>query len=557
MRQKIGLVVLVMLLLLGGTAVQAAPPEITDIQVEGNQKVSDAKIINEMELEVGDKIDRDKLKQDLQSIIDVGYFSNVGVDFKPYKSGVQLIVKVEENPSLAEVEFEGNQVVSDSKLKELLGLAAGQIIDSNQIKKGIKKIEGYYGKEGYALARVIKREVKEDGKLYLRIAEGELNKIVVEGTEKTKDYVVTREISINPGEIIKFSQLRKDLRKLHDMDYFKQVEPKFKRAKEDPTKINLIIQVEEKPSRSLAGGLTHSAGSGLAGLVEFKNKNLFGEGKKIGLDLEYGPERHRYEFNFSQDWTFDRPLSMDLGVYRKLDTTPDDEEVLKRGGNINLGYPLVNDFRGYFGLDIEQTQEDTGWEPSHSLTLRTIRNTSNQRFNPSQGSRVSLGVEKSGIFGGSKNYTKYETDFRKYFSAGEAGSIAARLKLGTADGDDLPSHERFFVTSRGGVRGYSSDHYLAEDYDDRASFVGDSIAVANLEYRHQLMDKLTLLTFLDAGRSFKSDIEFDELGNLHYSAGLGFRIKTPVGQLGADYGYAPEGDSGEKTEFQITVGHSF
>jgi outer membrane protein insertion porin family len=197
-----------------------------------------------------------------------------------------------------------------------------------------------------------------------------------------------------------------------------------------------------------------------------------------------------------------------------------------------------------------------------SLTLRTIRDTRDDLLNPRTGERQEISVKKSGLWG-STDYSKYKLDWREYFPSGDDNSIATRFKLATSRGE-LPSSERYYLSSLDAVRGYGSDYYKShdttgdgtEDYlPEENGFIGDSLVLANLEYRAQLLDKVTGVAFIDVGNAFdRNDFQLD---NLNYSAGLGIRFDTPVGQLGLDYGYAPEGQLEEKSDFSISLGNKF
>ena len=197
-----------------------------------------------------------------------------------------------------------------------------------------------------------------------------------------------------------------------------------------------------------------------------------------------------------------------------------------------------------------------------SLSLRTIRDTRDDIFNPRRGARQEIAVKKSG-FWGTTDYSKYRLDWRKYFPVGDDDSLALRFKTATSEGD-LPSSERYYLSSLDAVRGYSNDYYKTKDTTGDGSidylpeengFIGESLILANFEYRKRLWDNITGVTFLDIGNAFERD-DF-ALDNFNYSLGLGIRFDTPVGQLGLDYGYAPEGQLEEKTDFSISLGNKF
>ncbi|MFW6273488.1 MAG: POTRA domain-containing protein, partial [Halanaerobium sp.] len=84
----IGTAILVSLFLLfsGTAAAQDIPiDEITKISVEGNEHVSDSEILNAVSTEVGDQTNQENLRSDMQSVFDLGYFSDINIAFENYE----------------------------------------------------------------------------------------------------------------------------------------------------------------------------------------------------------------------------------------------------------------------------------------------------------------------------------------------------------------------------------------------------------------------------------------------------------------------------------------
>jgi outer membrane protein insertion porin family len=81
----------------GSTVAQNIPiDEITKITVEGNEYVSDFEILNAVKTEVGDQTDQEALRSDMQSIFDLGYFSDVNIVFENFEGGLNVIFEVVE-----------------------------------------------------------------------------------------------------------------------------------------------------------------------------------------------------------------------------------------------------------------------------------------------------------------------------------------------------------------------------------------------------------------------------------------------------------------------------
>mgnify|MGYP006274961167 FL=1 len=543
-----------------------AGTEITALAVRGNQIISDKEILKAVGTEVGSKVDTEQLGQDLQAIFDLGYFFDVRLLFEDHKSGLKLIFEVVENPEINKLKITGNKNITKAKIKELLDFTLPKVLNVSQLNQGMKAVNQYYRDQGYILATITDVTIKDEDELHLTINEGYINKVQIKGNEQTKEYVIRREMTTQAGDVLNINELRADISSLYRLGYFKTIIPDFKRLA-DSQKVNVMLTVEEQKTGNFNFGVGYSSTAKLTGMINVEKDNLGGRGQKVNLNWEFGGERNNFEVGFYEPWLLGTETSLDFNLYDRNETTEDDVEVSKEGGNVTLGHPLATNTKGYLDVEYSTIEEeypvgDSSIDNSLALTLRALRDTRNDLFSPRQGVRQEIEVKKSGFFA-TADYTKYSLDLRKYFPVGREDSLALRFKAATSGGD-LPSSERYYLSSLDAVRGYSDEYYNSKDTNDDGvtdyepeenGFIGDSLVLANLEYRKKLWDNITGVTFLDMGNAFKED-DF-AVTDFNYAVGLGIRFDTPVGQLGLDYGYAPSGQLEEKTDFSISLGNKF
>ncbi|MCK8827777.1 BamA/TamA family outer membrane protein [Natroniella acetigena] len=567
MFKKISLTVLVLVVLLASNSLlvgaeEAVPTDntVTGIEVTGNKLVSDEEVLEEVTTEIGDEVSNEKLQQDMQQVFDLGYFFDLQILFRNYQDGVKLIIEVIENPELSAIKIEGNQEVTTEELKGLLSLQQGEILNVNSLDQDVERINEYYQEQGYMLAQIVDVTIKEQDQLELTIDEGRLNSLTITGNEETKDFVIERELSLEEGEVFNIDQMWNDFRNLYNLGYFKDIRPDFQPVPDDPQAVDLVVEVEEQKTGTFSIGGGYSSAAGWTGMVDVEKDNLFGRGQKVNLSWEFG-DRTNYELGFYEPWAFGTETSLNFNLYKTEYDDAVDDVSRRQGGDITVGHPLADDITGYLKLDYHNTKYEEGLglddENTRSVTLKTIRDTRDNIFSPRSGSRQELSIENAGLFGGDTDFTKYELDLRNYLPAREEDTWAFRLKTGLSDGD-LPTGERYALTGMNEVRGYSSDYYDRDNGATENGFVdGDAMLVSNLEYRFGIVDNVTGVAFADAGRTFASNSDIS-LNDLNYSVGLGARFNTPIGQLGLDYGYAPEGEiEDDKTNLSIRIGNTF
>ena len=122
------------LLLASSPVALAAPFEISDIRVEGLQRVSAASVFNAFPVSADQTVDEQKLGEAAQQLFDTGLFDDIRLS----RDNDVLIVNVVERPSIAEINIEGNSQISDDDLRTGLtdaGLAEGQVLQRSTLEE--------------------------------------------------------------------------------------------------------------------------------------------------------------------------------------------------------------------------------------------------------------------------------------------------------------------------------------------------------------------------------------------------------------------------------------
>ena len=99
-------------------AAEEAGVKVTAIEIRGNKRIEVPAIIGRLTLKPGDPYTPENVHGQIKILYDAGYFEDVQVKAEPGAGGVALIFLVREKPFIAEIVFDGNQALSDDKLKE-------------------------------------------------------------------------------------------------------------------------------------------------------------------------------------------------------------------------------------------------------------------------------------------------------------------------------------------------------------------------------------------------------------------------------------------------------
>lgn len=263
---------------------------IDDVKVEGNRLVPTEDILGVVKTHRGDKFDRDKVVQDLKAINGMGYFDDRNLQVVPEltSSGVLLKIRVQENEPVTQFAFQGNTVLSADDISKVFADQLGKPQNLNQLSQAIDKVEQTYHEKGYLLARVMDVKDDPDGSISLTISEGTIDKIVITGNRKTKDFIIRNAIKVKPGDVYNERLLTADLRKLYGNGYFQDIRRSLAPNPDDPDKYTLKVEVDEKRTGSVGvgGGVDTSAGP--FGSLTYSDGNFRGRGEMLNFTSQVG-----------------------------------------------------------------------------------------------------------------------------------------------------------------------------------------------------------------------------------------------------------------------------
>jgi outer membrane protein insertion porin family len=149
-----------LLLLSGGTIALAQSPVISEVQIEGNQRVESDAIRLHITQRTGEPLNRDAVSNDIKSIYQMSLFQNVTAETR-YQNGKEILVyKVTERPQVTDVKITGMKELrpTDDKIIAAMKIHPGSIMDPSRVAETKKGIKEAYESKGYSDTAVDYRE---------------------------------------------------------------------------------------------------------------------------------------------------------------------------------------------------------------------------------------------------------------------------------------------------------------------------------------------------------------------------------------------------------------
>jgi outer membrane protein insertion porin family len=190
------------------------------------------------------------------------------------------------------VDITGNSAFSDDVLKAQIGDLSGTNYSRARARNSQRKLSAFYANAGYYDAVVDfsideRTEDPSTGNKLFKLTfnvrnEGKpvyIDRVLVTGNYKTKESAIRRAVTLEPGELLKSTDVYTSEQNLYGSDAFEKVEIKPRAAgfRPDGSPIrDVIVNVQEQAPRILSYGGGYSTDLGANAFVEIRHLNLFG-----------------------------------------------------------------------------------------------------------------------------------------------------------------------------------------------------------------------------------------------------------------------------------------
>ena len=561
---------------------------ITSVDFEGIPEEVKAKLPPLIQSKPGSTVTVEGIRNDVASLGSIGVFSQIRPVFVSVPEGVKLTYQLVSNPVVKNVEFSGNTVFTSDYLKSIMQIPKDSVLNFVLVNQKLRDIEDLYLKQGYMLVSIPNVQVSADGTLHIDISEGIVEDIVIVGNEKTKNYVITRELKLKKGKPFNKFLASRSMERLYNLGYFEDVNMKLLPGKTNEHDVIIEIDVIEQKTGIVTVGAGYSDADGTVGIIELGDTNFRGTGDKVNLHWEFGGAGagKNYTLSYTRPWINDNGDSLGASIFNRIyeyaDYDANGDKVAeydkrRKGWNLTWGH-VSDEYRtNYFNFESSKESyddhdgfetgevmdkylaknnitdyHDSDWYKAimdnfgttNSFTFTHVFDNRDNYFNASKGRRISFAAQWGGHgLGGDYDFYKFTAEGRFYKALGNGHILALRLMGGYIDGD-VSYGNLFDLGGSDTLRGYEDDQ-----------FKGKKMYAATLEYRFPIAKKVQGVLFTDAGSTWGIDEGkipwYTDDDSLNWSVGVGIRLQTPIGPIRLDYGH------GDRNKFNFSFGTQF
>lgn len=562
--------------------------QIKALRIEGNTAFSSKELLARVRSQAKrpllfwrkTELNRNQLDLDTATIRnyyrDRGYLdAEVGrrIDLAPNQREAAVTFEVDEGRRylVANIRVEGNVLFASEQIVAAIPLQIGQVFSRSAAAASRDAVLDLYGQLGFIettveIARLFHQtEPRVD--LHIVIDEGQpylVGAVQVRGNRVTKDKVILHDVrGMTPGRRFDRTQVQKTQQRLRERPQFGRADVTVLGEPDEQVR-DVLIEVEEVNTGSVSIGLGVSSDLGLLGAITLTQKNFDivdtpesfrelvtgqafrGAGQFFSLELAPGIDNSRYSVAFSEPHIFDTNYSLNTRAFF-YERDRDDWTEQRFGGSVGFGrrfgdvWSAATSLRGEV-VDISDISTGaptdifavSGDNLVTAVGLSIARNTTDSYLFPTEGSRLSMGIEQAGLVS-DFDFTMLTLDFNKFWTVeedflGRKTVLSLRSNIGHIVAGNAPTFERLYAGGHRNFRGFEYRGVGPRGITPAGATTdeavgGDWMFLLGLEYNIPVYKELIRTVFFVDTGTVDTDLSMSEY---RVSVGTGLRFQLPI-----------------------------
>lgn len=486
------------------------------------------------------------------------------------KDAFNITFTVDEGPQyeFGEIDIRLDAVDEDLNRADLASeveAQQGNIYNAEVVEADIDSLIQALGKKGFAFLDVkptIKRHEQDQViDVAYTLVPGPrvyVNRINVNGNDRTRDHVIRRELRLAEGDAFSTTKIKRSKDRLSYLGYFESVNVEHIETGM-PDRVDLDIDVMEQSTGEFSAGAGVSSYEGFLFNVAVNERNFLGKGQKMKLGTTLSGRRQDVDFAFTEPYFMGRELAAGIDLFSEERDFDDESSynLARVGGAVRFGFRLSEYARNNVRLGYKQTDiRDIDSDVSQFIAREegekdaiTIGNTisydnRDSYLEPTRGYSAALTTEYAG-FGGDIDYFKaivkgsWHTEVADEWILSLGGRVGAIAELG----DELPVFEMFRLGGNNGLRGFDFSGVGPRDASTDDALGGQYLINNTIELAYPMGTALKEmgvkgLFFIDGGMvtEFEDHPDVEDSRTYRVSVGTGIHWKSPLGPIRFEFG---------------------
>lgn len=464
-----------------------------------------------------------------------------------------------------------------------LSLVPGQPADAATILNTENQILDQVRDHGYALAKIVRREVLIDhatreAKVTYYLQPGPtatMGPVHFSGTEKIDTVYLQKRVPFKEGEPYKQDKVNALRDRLTGLGVFSSVRINQATALNDKGELPIDVALTDRLPRNISFGASYETQLGFGLDASWLHRNLFGQAESLRVtgtvnhigqgaipgDLGYGL---KLDFLKPDWWVPGQDLTANAQGLREVLPAYTREAAIF---GIGLNRVLTPHLRVSGGLSVEAEQIEqfgnTTYYKLFGVPLSATLDEANSATDPTRGYKFVLNVTPyADLDHGDDLFAILKLVGTTYIDVSGDGRsvVAGRAAFGTIPGGtsaDIPPDKLFYAGGGGSIRGFAYQTAGPRDaYNNPIG--GASLVESSLEYRQRIGKSFGAVVFVDAGGAYSDTLPNFSQMTPRIGTGVGVRYYTGFGPIRLDVGVPVNKRQGDSSfGLYVSIGQAF
>ncbi|MEW6412873.1 MAG: BamA/TamA family outer membrane protein [Candidatus Zixiibacteriota bacterium] len=394
--------------------------------------------------------------------------------------------------------------------------------------------------------------------------------ITVIGNDNVSEALIRKYLAFSSGDEYSRKDLEESQRRIYNLSLFHVATVTARLTSTQDSIVPVEVRVKEAPRFTTRIGFGYGREEKIRVYSDSYVLGVFGGARRINLYAKHSDiEPYHVSLKHIQPAFLTINTRLEINPFILRQEEPGFTEN-RYGGNVSALHEFSRSLRSSVTYTFERVKLDTTSlaDIGDSNEISDLYNKSSVMFgltwdnstpvlSPTQGLYIAGAFKISGLgLGSDYHFTRSLFELRRYQPV--LGMVlAARVRIGGIRSSDthgfVPVEDRFFSGGSASVRGWARAELGPVENDIPVG--GESLLEGSLELRHPIWGILSGAMFVDGGNVWLQSYRFP-VDDLRYSAGLGLRVKTPIGAIRVDVA-RPVFDDEATGQVHISVGEAF
>ena len=569
----------------------AEPARVHSLTIEGNEHFSDRELgrvttLTPRRLRKKPRFQHPVLLSDINALITLyeseGYLdvriADRRLTYNADSSRVDVALQLEEGPRtvVQQLAVDGVEVYDDSTIAARMRLQTGRAFRQRDLLRDRSRLQALYAEDARIDTRIRYEAVVDSAggaRVHFDIDEGppvRLADVRLEGLEKTRPYVVMREIPMQTGDLLRHSDLNKTQTAVFSTGLFRSVlvrpaaDSSGHATRGDAIRGDAIrdmtIIVRERDTGALDLGAGYGSFERFRVGASLAQTNWSGRGLRFGANGRVSRLLRTTEGVFTFPFVLGVRVALDGRLYYTWERNPEAAfRTRSRGFETTFSYQARNRWVADVAYNLQRVRfqrDEALYEPARttsSVSLGLRRDTRDNPLDTQDGNYIRTRLEVAGgLLGGASHFSRASVEFMAFRRVlGCVLGVHTQVSGIDAFGDvsRVAEYEQFYLGGDRSVRGYARGEIGA----DR---IGEIAFNGQLDLRLPIGTH-GLVLFTDAGQVWSGfpDIAIDDLRRAN---GIGLRYASRFGMIRTDVAVADApGSLAQNLAIYFGVGQAF